>query len=124
MELENCYYVPSITINIISVSSVDSKGFSFQFKDNSCSFALNGMCYGSAQQENGLYVLDTSKHIYNMNTKKAKIGDSNLTFLWHCRLGHINIKRMELLQRKGILESLDLEKIDQCESCLLGKITK
>ena len=124
LELENCYYVPSITRNIISISSLDSKGFSFQFKDNSCSFALNGMFYGSAQQENGLYVLDTSKHIYNINTKKAKTGDSDLTFLWHCRLGHINIKRMELLQRKGILESFDLEKIDQCESCLLGKMTK
>ena len=69
LELENYYYVPSITRNIISVSSLDSKGFSFQFKDNSCSFSLNEMFYGSAQQENGLYVLDTSKKIYSLRPK-------------------------------------------------------
>ncbi|KAI3780225.1 hypothetical protein L2E82_10196 [Cichorium intybus] len=44
--------------------------------------------------------------------------------LWHCRLGHINKKRIAQLQRDGVLESFDLGSNDVCESCLLGKMTK
>ncbi|KAJ9544124.1 hypothetical protein OSB04_023831 [Centaurea solstitialis] len=44
--------------------------------------------------------------------------------LWHCRLGHINKKRIAQLQKDGVLESFDLKSNDGCESCLLGKMTK
>ena len=44
--------------------------------------------------------------------------------MWHCRLGHVNKKRIAQLQKNGVLESFDLRKDDTCESCLLGKMTK
>ena len=44
--------------------------------------------------------------------------------LWHCRLGHVNKKRIAQLQKDGVLESFDLRDDDVCESCLLGKMTK
>ena len=44
--------------------------------------------------------------------------------LWHCRLGHVNKKRIAQLQKDGVLESFDLRDDDTCESCLLGKMTK
>jgi len=44
--LNNCYYVPSLSKNIISVSVLDRDGFSFSIKDNSCIFSFNGMIYG------------------------------------------------------------------------------
>ncbi|KAI3524446.1 hypothetical protein L1887_03101 [Cichorium endivia] len=44
--------------------------------------------------------------------------------LWHCRLGHINKKRIAQLQKDGVLESFDLKSDDVCESCLFGKMTK
>nr|KAJ0186868.1 hypothetical protein LSAT_V11C900466960 [Lactuca sativa] len=40
------------------------------------------------------------------------------------RLGRINKKRITQLQKDGVLESFDLRSDDECESCLLGKITK
>ena len=43
LELENCFHVPSLTKNIISVSCLDAKGFSFLIKDNSCSFYFKEM---------------------------------------------------------------------------------
>lgn len=124
LELEECFHVPSLTKNIISVSCLDAKGFSFLIKDNSCSFYFKEMFYGSARLVNGLYLLDHDKQVYNINTKKAKKDDSDLTYLWHCRLGHINLKRLERLQKEGILEPFDLEDYGKCESCLLGKMTK
>ena len=47
-----------------------------------------------------------------------------MTYMWHCRLGHINEKRIKKLQEIGLLGKFDLESINTCESCLRGKMTK
>ena len=122
--LEDCYVVPSLTKNIISISCLDKMGFEFIIKDKCCSFSQNGIFYGSAQLINGLYVLDQDMPIYNINTKRSKTNDSNQTYLWHCRLGHINEKRLSQLHKDGLLDSFVLEQYEVCESCLLGKMTK
>ena len=124
LELNDCYFVPSITKNIISVSVLDAEGFKFEIKNNSCSVYFKEMFYASAKLINGLYVLDLDKHIYNIDCKKIKSSDSNPTYLWHCRLGHINPKRIQKLQSDGILSSFDYESYDICEGCLMGKMTK
>ncbi|KAJ9542072.1 LOW QUALITY PROTEIN: hypothetical protein OSB04_028578 [Centaurea solstitialis] len=46
------------------------------------------------------------------------------TYLWHCRLGHINKKRVELLLKGGFLGTFDFKPFDNCESYLFGKMTK
>ena len=45
--------------------------------------------------------------------------NESATYLWHCRLGHIGVKRMKKIHADGLLESLDA-----CEPCLMGKMTK
>ncbi|KAK8547478.1 hypothetical protein V6N12_031615 [Hibiscus sabdariffa] len=49
LNLENCYFVPSLTKNIISVSCLDKIGFEIIIKNNSCSFFYDNLFYGSAQ---------------------------------------------------------------------------
>ncbi|GJR28707.1 retrotransposon protein, putative, ty1-copia subclass [Tanacetum coccineum] len=56
-------------------------------------------------------------------TKRAK-HNLDSTYLWHCRLAHINKKRIKQLQQDGLLKSMDDESFDKCESCLSGKMTK
>ena len=124
IELKDCYFVPAITRNIISVSCLDKEGFSFVIKDKSCSIYYNEMFYCRAQLFNGLYILDFEPEIYNINTKRVKSNDLNPTYLWHCRLGHINEKRISKLHKDGLLDSFDFESYEVCESCLLGKMTK
>ena len=63
-------------------------------------------------------------HIHNIETKRCKVNNDSATYLWHCRLGHIGVKRMKKLHVDGILESLDYESLDACEPCLMGKMTK
>ena len=58
------------------------------------------------------------------NSKRLKSKDSNHTYLWHCRLGHVNEKRIQKLHKDGLLDSFDFESYEVCESCLLGKMTK
>ncbi|MCQ7222035.1 DDE-type integrase/transposase/recombinase [Salmonella enterica] len=124
LELDECCYVPSITKNIISVSCLDKKGFSFIIKDNCCTVYLKDMFYCSAHLMNGLYILDMENPIYNINTKRLKSNELNPTYLWHCRLGHINESRLSQLHKDGLLDSFDFESYETCESCLLGKMTK
>ncbi|KAK8593425.1 hypothetical protein V6N12_045507 [Hibiscus sabdariffa] len=124
LNLENCYFVPSLTKNIISVSCLDKIGFEIIIKNNSCSFYLNNLFYGSAQLINGLYILNQENEIFNINTKRSKTNDSNQTYLWHCRLGHISERHIWKLHKDGLLDPFVFEQMDVCESCLLGKMTK
>ena len=59
-----------------------------------------------------------------MTTNDQKQDNVNPLYLWHCRLGHINERRMAKLHKSGNLGSFDYEAHDTCESCLLGKMTK
>ncbi|WZZ65001.1 hypothetical protein YC2023_076371 [Brassica napus] len=124
LELKNCYYVPAISRNIISIPCLDLEGFQFSIKNKCCSFDRNDIFYGSGPLENGLYILDQSVPVYNISTKRFKSNDTNQTFLWHCRLGHINEKRIQKLHSDGLLSSFDYESYEKCESCLLGKMAK
>ncbi|KAK2372365.1 secreted RxLR effector protein [Trifolium repens] len=124
IQLKNCYYVPAISRNIISVSCLDKFGFSFMIKNNCCSIYLNDIFYANAQMYNGLYVLDLETPVYNINTKRMKPNELNPSYLWHCRLGHINERRISKLHKDGLLDSFDYESYDTCRSCLIGKMTK
>ena len=96
-----------------------------RIKDKCCSIYLNDMLYGHAPLVNGLYVLNLEvEPVYNIDAKRLRPNDLNPTYIWHCRLGHINEKRVEKLHRDGLLDSFDFESFDTCESCLLGKMTK
>ena len=86
---------------------------------------MNKTFYGHTPNENGLLDLDRSDtHIHNIDAKRCKVDNDSATYLWHCRLGHIGVKRMKKLHTDGLLESLDYESLDACEPCLLGKMTK
>ena len=56
--------------------------------------------------------------------KRCKVNNGSATYLWHCRLGHIGVKRMKKLHADGLLESLDYESFDTCEPCLMDKMTE
>jgi hypothetical protein len=69
--------------------------------------------------------LDSNEtHIHNVNAKRIKLNDDIAAYMWHCRLGHIGVKRMKKLHSDGLLESLDYESFETCEPCLMGKMTR
>ena len=124
--LRNCYYVPAMSRNIISISCLDLDGYSFVIENNKITIHRNDIYYGNAILDNGLYILDlnNTKSIYNIDTKRVKSNELNPTYFWHCRLGHINEKRISKLHKDGALGSFDFESYEICESCLSGKMTK
>ncbi|KAK1670359.1 hypothetical protein QYE76_058518, partial [Lolium multiflorum] len=115
-----------VSMNIISGSCLMQDGYSFKSENNGCSIFMNNIFYGHAPEKNGLFLLSldsSDTHVHNIDAKRIKLND-NSTYMWHCRLGHIGVKRMKKLHSDGLLESLDFESLDRCEACLMGKMTK
>ena len=82
--------------------------YSCKLENNCCSVYMNKTFYGHTPNENGLLDLDCSDtHIHNVEAKICKVDNDSATYLWHCRLGHIGVKRMKKLHTDGLLESLD-----------------
>ena len=79
---------------------------------------MNKTFYGLTSNVNGLLNLDHSD-THNIDAERCEVNNDSATYLWHCRLGHIGVKRMKKLHADGLLESLDA-----CEPCLMGKMTK
>ena len=86
---------------------------------------MNKTLYGYTPNENSSLDLDRSDtHNHKFETKICKVNNDSATYLQHCHLGHIGVKRMKKLHADGILESLDYESLDACEPCLMGKMAK
>ena len=56
--------------------------------------------------------------------KKQKISHDNDTYLWHLRLSHINLDRINRLVKDGPLRKLNVGTLPVYESCLKGKMIK
>nr|GEU36623.1 hypothetical protein [Tanacetum cinerariifolium] len=128
--LNNCHYAPSITRGVISVSRLFDDGFINRFDENNVILvSKNNLVYFMAIIRDGIFEIHMScsntndSSMYAISNKRAKINlDSSL--LWHCRLGHISKKRIEKLQHDGLINSIDIESLGKCVSCLFGKMTR
>ena len=71
---------------------------------------------------NGLYILDLEDNVHNINTKRLWPNDLSPTFTWHCCLGHINEKHIEMLHKNGLLNSFDSESFETLRRLSLVKV--
>jgi hypothetical protein len=71
MELENIYFVLSISRNIISISCQEMNDFSFVIKDIGCSIYKYELYYGSSFMMNGVYMLKIN-NLYLTSTNDSK----------------------------------------------------
>ncbi|GJW86319.1 retrotransposon protein, putative, ty1-copia subclass, partial [Tanacetum coccineum] len=104
--LNNCHYAPSIT-----------------------RVSKNNIVYFLAVPRDGIFEIDMScsnrndSYMYDISNKRAKT-NLDVSLLWHCRLGHISKKRIEKLQHDGLLNSIDIESLGKCVSCLSRKMAR
>ena len=125
IDLDECYYVPSITKNIISTSKLDLSGFELVQKNKTYSILKSNNVLAVANYSNGHYVINKEQIVLDINmSNKRKMEDLNEAYLWHYRLGHIGKDRIAKLHRDGYLGSFDFKSFDTCESCLEGKMAK
>ena len=106
MNLNNYYLVHALSMNIIFGSCLLRDGYSFKLENNGCSIYMSNIFYGHAPLKSGLFLmnLDSSDtHIHNVETKRCRVNNDSATYLWHCRLGHIGVKRMKKLHKRWII---------------------
>ena len=132
--LNNVFFIPGFRRNLISVSTLHEQLFSISFINNEIFISRNGLDICHAKPENGLYVLrPTERSLNNLelfkiehpkSNKRQKVSHSDNTYLWHLKLGHINLDRINRLVNDGPLRKLNVGTLPICESCLECKMTK
>jgi len=126
--LRDCFYVPQFKRNLISVACLFKDSYSVSF-NNKVVIRKNKSFICDGWMQNNLYFIKPkmdsllNTEVVN-NSKRLKTSHSNETYLWHLRLGHISLNRIQRLVKDGPLSSLKVESLPQCESCLEGKMTK
>ena len=76
LHLNDCFYVPPLKKNIISISYLNMKGFHVTFSNNGCSIMLNGVLYSIGTLCNDIYILDMSNSILTIDDNKRQKQDN------------------------------------------------
>ena len=92
---------------------------------NGCSIFFSNDFYGSGYIDNNLLIRALNENIFYIERNmKRKREDVNVTYLWHCRLDHINESRINKLYKDKFFDPYDYESYETCESYLMKKMTK
>ena len=132
--LNNVFFIPGFRRNLISVSMLHEQLFSISFINKEIVISRNGLDICHSKPENGLYVLRPTEGSLNnselfkvehpQSNKCQKVSHSDNKYLWHLKLGHINLDRINWLVKDGPLRELNVGTLPVCKSCLEGKMTK
>ena len=80
LNLNNCYLVPALSMNIVSGSCLIRDGYSFKSENNGCSIYMRDMFYDHAPLVNGLFLMNLERnvtHIHSVNTKRCKVDNAS-----------------------------------------------
>ena len=126
MNLNYCYLVSALSMNIISGFCLLRDGYFFKSENNGCFIFMSNIFYGYVPNVRGLFILnfDSDTYIYNIEIKRVRVNNDSVIFLWYCRLGYIGVKRMKKFYVDGFLELFDFDLFDTCELCFMGKMIK
>jgi hypothetical protein len=123
MKMKDVLYVPSLTKNLLSISSLEKKGFKVSFIDGEVLMWPKGKTIEEAivigKEEGGLYKL--KGHLEASLTHSIEIPCE----LWNRRLAHINYKALPYV-RKAVtcLPEFKVDHEGVCNGCAQGKNIK
>src|SRR4051812_27556106 len=75
INLNNCYLVPTLSMNIVFGSCLMRSGYSFKSENNGCSIYMNDIFYGHALVMNGLFLLDLDNSVTHIDCLHSLCGD-------------------------------------------------
>ncbi|KAL0420415.1 UNVERIFIED_CONTAM: hypothetical protein Slati_3064400 [Sesamum latifolium] len=112
IELKDCYFVPSMVKNIISISILDRDGYKFLINKNYFYLVHEDVYHTLGTLVNGLYILQQSNLIMTAQHKR-KVDDHENAQIWHARLGNISKDR---IRKPAYVKRLVGDKLDSRSS--------
>ena len=116
--LQNTLLVPSLPVNLISQSKLESKFYITTQHGYQVRSRQTNDLFMEARIIQGLYVVKQER-VFD----KSLLAKESLQ-LWHERMGHINVQRLKLMRDGSAIgvKFTDAELSDfQCDACILGK---
>jgi transposase InsO family protein len=123
-KIDNVVYVPNLSSNLLSVSSVSKSGFVTVFKDNVCGVFdqkdvnIIGEPLLQAFERNGTYVVNLEVKEANHALKSSLSND-----FWHLRFAHLGKNSLDAL-KMGLVDGISNQTLaddGQCENCLKSR---
>ena len=115
LELRDCYCVLTASKNLISVSSLVQDDYEISFTKDYYTIYFRNKLVGCGHLINSLYhwhvdadeSVNQSEQIVSAIGSKRTRGEINLKYMWHLRLGHIEEKKINRLEKDSLLDSSD-----------------
>ncbi|KAJ4713974.1 Retrovirus-related Pol polyprotein from transposon TNT 1-94 [Melia azedarach] len=120
--LNDVRHVPLMTKNLISLSMLDNKGFSFQGEGGVLHVCKGSNVVLKGVKRGTLYFLQGSTLSSSVAVASSEIDKDNMTKLWHMRLGHMSARGMQILSKWDLLCGHKVKDLEFCEHCILGKL--
>ncbi|KAG8472304.1 hypothetical protein CXB51_034358 [Gossypium anomalum] len=120
--LSDVRYVPKLKRNLISLSTLDSKGYRYTAESGVLKISKGSLVVMKGQRKTAkLYVLQGSTVTGDAAVASSSLSDDDITKLWHMRLGHMSENGMVELSKRGLLDGQGICKLNFCEHCVFGK---
>ncbi|KAG8498932.1 hypothetical protein CXB51_005361 [Gossypium anomalum] len=120
--LSDVRYVPELKRNLISLSTLDSKGYRYTAESGVLKISKGSLVVMKGQRKTvKLYVLQGSTVTGDAAVASSSLSDDDITKLWHMRLGHMSENGMVELSKRGLLDGQGIFKLNFCEHCVFGK---
>ncbi|XXG58369.1 hypothetical protein AAC387_Pa04g0693 [Persea americana] len=118
--LSDVRHIPELKKNLISLGTLDSNGCTYKAGGGVMRISKGALVVMKGLKQNGLYFLQGST-ITGAAGVSSSDSDSEITKLWHMRLGHMSERGMDELTKQGLLCGQKTRKLDFCEHCIFGK---
>ena len=121
IKMQQVLYVPGVSQNLLSVSSIAKYGFILVFDDKQCLIIKNRykIVGRGLLDKNGLYRFV----VENCSLPLYTIHFPSIATLWHRRLGHLNHHNLRFMSIKQLAIGIPLIPTcsDICDCCMIGK---
>ncbi|CAD6257107.1 unnamed protein product [Miscanthus lutarioriparius] len=121
--LKNVRYIPGMSRNLISLSTLDAEGYKYSGSDGVLKVSKGSLvCLKGDLNSAKLYDLRGCTLPGSDSAVAAVTNDEpSKTNLWHMRLGHMSHHGMAELMKRNLLDGCTSSKIKFCEHCIFGK---
>ncbi|KAG8489165.1 hypothetical protein CXB51_017148 [Gossypium anomalum] len=120
--LSDVRHVPELKRNLISLSTLDSKGYRYTTESGVLKISKGSLIVMKGQRKTTkLYVLQGSTVTGDAAITSSSLSDDDITKIWHMRLGHMSENGMVELSKRGLLDGQGIYKLNFCEHCVFGK---